>query len=78
MYEQIRKTGITKIKKCSPSEANCIIRVYQSLKAETDHELFSNIYGAICYTKFKNVWETSDGITRVLFYVTKKFPKTMS
>ena len=62
MYEQIKKTGITKIKKCSPSEANCIIRIYQSLQAEPEYGLFSNIYGAICYTKFKNIWETSDGI----------------
>ena len=62
MYEQIKKTGITKIKKCPPSEANCIIRVYQIIKDEPNSELFSNIYGAVCYTKSKNIWETSDGI----------------
>lgn len=60
MFENIKKSGFTSIQRCSPLEANCIIRVYQDLHHEYEWGLVFNIYGAICYTKTGGIWETSD------------------
>lgn len=62
MFDNIKKVGIAEIKRCSPSVANCIIRVYQDLHHEYDWGMCFNIYGANCYTKMGGTWETSDGI----------------
>ena len=62
MFDNIKKAGFTEIERCSPTEANCIIRVYQDLHHQYDWGLCYNIYGANCYTKINGVWESSDGI----------------
>lgn len=36
MFDNIKKAGFTEIERCSPTEANCIIRVYQDLHHEYD------------------------------------------
>lgn len=56
----LRETGATKIERCPPSKANCIIRVY-SARHEYSFEV-CNLYGADCYTKIHGEWETSDGV----------------
>lgn len=62
MFDNIKKAGFTEIERCSPTEANCIIRVYQDLHHEYDWGLCYNIYGASCYTKTNGIWKSSDGI----------------
>ena len=62
MFDNIKKAGFTEIERCSPSEANCIIRIYQDLHHEYEWGLCFNINGANCYTNINGIWETSDGI----------------
>ena len=62
MFDNIKKAGFTEIERCSPSKANCIIRIYQDLHHEYEWGLCFNIYGANCYTNINGIWETSDGI----------------
>lgn len=62
MCNNILKGGFKKVERCAPSEANCIIRVYQRLHYEYDWDLVFNLYGARCYTKFCGKWTISDGI----------------
>ncbi len=62
MFENIKNAGFAKVKRCSPFEANCIIRVYKDLHHQYDFGECYNIYGARCYTKTNGVWKTSDGI----------------
>lgn len=62
MFENIKKAGFTEIERCSPSEANCIIRVYQDLHHKYHWGMCFNIYGAYCYTNVNGIWKTSDGI----------------
>lgn len=63
MFEGIREHGFTEITRCSPSEANCIIRVFQKLHHKYEWGLCFNIYGADCYTEINGIWKTSDGIS---------------
>ena len=58
MFEQIKERGFNQIKRCSPSRANCIIRVYQELHHEYEWGLCFNVYGAECYTKMTGWWIT--------------------
>ena len=62
MFENIKKVGFSEIERCSPSEANCIIRVYQDLHQEYEWGMCFNIYGANCYTETNKIWQTSDGV----------------
>lgn len=62
MFDNIKKAGFTKIERCSPCKANCIIRVYQVIHHEYARGLCFNIYGAECYTKINGIWKTSDDI----------------
>lgn len=56
-------TTVTKLTRCSPEEANCIIRIFQDLHHKHDWDFCYNIYGAECYTKRNGFWLTSDGIS---------------
>lgn len=62
MVKEINNASGTKIERCSPTEADCIIRVYWVLHHKYDWGLCFNIYGANCYTKTNETWETSNGI----------------
>lgn len=62
MFERIKNAGFTEIKRCAPSEANCIIRVFQELHHKYDWEMCFNVYGAECYTKLNELWVTSNGM----------------
>lgn len=47
----------------SPTEANCIIRVYQNLHFADEGGSFYSIYGGNCFTKKGSKWwGTSDGV----------------
>lgn len=61
MFENIKKAGFSNVERCSPSKANCIIRVYQDLHHQYEWGMCFNIYGANCYTKIGGIWETSNG-----------------
>ena len=61
MFESIKEAGFTDIKRCVPSEANCIIRVFQELHHQYDFGMCFNAYGAECYTKLNGVWVTNSG-----------------
>lgn len=48
---QILECGFSKVERVAPSDANCIIRVFQKLHYEYDRELIFNIYGADCFVR---------------------------
>lgn len=62
MFEKIKNAGFTEIKRCKPSEANCIIRVFQKLHYSYDYEMCFNVYGAGCFTRMKEKWITHTGM----------------
>ncbi len=61
MRQLIHDQGFSRIKRCSPLKANCIIRVYQAVQIQHEHE-HVDVYGAICYTKIHGRWKTNNGI----------------
>ena len=58
---EILSYGFSKIKKVSPTWANCIIRVYEKVRYDYEDGLVYNLYGAECYTQDRGVWVTRSG-----------------
>lgn len=56
--KEILKMGFSKIRRVSPTWANCIIRVYEKVRYDYEDGLVYNLYGAECYTKDRGCWVT--------------------
>ena len=56
VFKQILSCGFSKVEKVSPSNANCIIRVFQTLHYEYEFGQIFNMYGADCFVKSGIGW----------------------
>ena len=56
VIKQILACGFSTVEKVSPSDANCIIRVFQKLHYEYEFDLIFNMYGADCFVKGSTGW----------------------
>lgn len=73
IFQKILDSGFSKIEKVSPSEANCVIRVFQKLHYEYDSEFTFNIYGAVCYVKDKTGWFSENNQDELIILDYSKF-----
>lgn len=56
MSTKILASGFSKVERVAPSNANCIIRVFQKLHYKHEFDQIFNIYGASCFTKDTMGW----------------------
>ena len=51
VFKQILVCGFSKVERVSPTDANCIIRVFQKLHHAYEFDQIFNMYGADCFVK---------------------------
>lgn len=56
IFKQILEAGFSIIERVSPSDANCIVRVFQKTHHKYDFDIVFNFYGADCFVKDNKTW----------------------
>lgn len=56
VFKQILVCGFSKVERVSPTNANCIIRVFQKLHYAYEFDQIFNLYGANCFVKSGMYW----------------------
>ena len=56
VFKQILDCGFSKIERVSPTNANCIVRVFQKLHHVYDSYTIFNMYGADVFVKNMTIW----------------------
>ena len=56
VFKQILVCGFSKVERVSPTDANCIIRVFQKLHHAYEFDQIFNMYGADCFVKSGGYW----------------------
>ena len=59
VFKQILDSGFSKVERASPSDANCIVRVFQKLHYQYDPNMIFNMYGADVFCKEGEMWVAS-------------------
>lgn len=58
VFEQILECGFSKVERVSPTDANCIVRIFQKLHHEYEFGMVFNMYGADVFVKDDTTWAT--------------------
>ena len=67
VFKQILDVGFSKVERVSPSDANCIIRVFQTLHYKYEFDITFNMYGADCFTNDALGWVSNTSNEMFLF-----------
>lgn len=59
VISKLHQAGFTKVERCSPQNANCIIRTFQARHQIYDFDCCYNLYGADCFVKERGWWKTA-------------------
>ena len=58
VFKQILDCGFSKVERVSPTDANCIVRVFQKLHLKHEFDTVFNMYGADVFVKNGTKWTT--------------------